>query len=122
MISRFATLGFACLMTTEICAAGNLAPLDGYNIPLAGFDGVAYYTVEQDGYKVVATLAPRSEGTPIRFVSTLQPGQRVIISVPQAVDQASLDFVIVRDGDTLLVSESGATMPLDFREPARTAW
>ncbi|WP_245436150.1 hypothetical protein [Mesorhizobium tamadayense] len=42
---------------------------------------------------------------PIRFGSTLRSGQRVVISVPQAAGEPSVDFEIVRDGDVILVSQ-----------------
>jgi hypothetical protein len=34
--------------------------------------GVAYYTVEPDGFHVVTTLAQDEAGTPIRFVTALE--------------------------------------------------
>ncbi len=77
---------------------------NGHSIHLGRFDGAVYYTVEPDGYRVVATLASGADAQPIRFASTLQPGQRIVISVPQAVGQRSIDFEIVRDGDTVLMS------------------
>ncbi|WP_210251993.1 hypothetical protein [Sinorhizobium saheli] len=42
------------------------------------------------------------EWEPIRFMSTLGPGERLTISVPQALGQSSRDFEIVRDGDVLM--------------------
>ncbi|MDX8525938.1 hypothetical protein RFM68_15645 [Mesorhizobium sp. MSK_1335] len=43
--------------------AAELALGNGQSIHLlARFDGVVYYTVEQDGYNVVATLATGAEG------------------------------------------------------------
>lgn len=50
-------------------------------------------TVEQVGYRVVATLASGVDAQPMRFVSTLGSGQRTMISLPQAVGQPSLDFL-----------------------------
>ncbi|WP_268801791.1 hypothetical protein [Sinorhizobium saheli] len=35
-------------------------------------------------------------------MSTLGPGERLTISVPQALGQSSRDFEIVRDGDVLM--------------------
>jgi hypothetical protein len=37
--------------------------------------------VEDAGYSVVATLAGQ-DGTPVRFESTLLPGQKVVVSIP----------------------------------------
>jgi hypothetical protein len=83
-------------------AAAELAPGSGHSIHLPDFTGVIYYTIEQDGYRVVATLASGPEAPPIRFISTLGPGQRVVISVPGAAGKPSKDFEIVHDGDALL--------------------
>ncbi|RWK44046.1 MAG: hypothetical protein EOR46_04275 [Mesorhizobium sp.] len=48
----------------DAAAAAELAPGSGHSIHLAAFDGVVYYTVEQDGYRVVATLAPGGTVSP----------------------------------------------------------
>ena len=53
-------------------------------------------------------MASGVDAMPIRFVSTLAPGQRLVISVPQAVDKPSVDFEIVRNGDLVLVTEPAA--------------
>ncbi|OAP41624.1 hypothetical protein AU381_06155 [Sinorhizobium glycinis] len=97
---------------TGIAAASELAPGNGHSIHLGRFDGAVYYTVEKDGYRVVATLASGAEAQPIRFVSTLGPGEKLMISVPQAADQPPVDFEIMRDGKVLLVLEPGAA-PID---------
>jgi hypothetical protein len=85
--------------------AGELGPGNGHSIRLGSFNGVVYYTVEEGNFRVVATLASGAEGLPIRFISTLTMGQSVVISVPQAVDQPSIDFEILRDGDALVVND-----------------
>ncbi|ASY58320.1 hypothetical protein SS05631_c34060 [Sinorhizobium sp. CCBAU 05631] len=69
-----------------------------------------YYTVEKDGYRVVATLASGAEAQPIRFVSTLGPGERLMISVPQAIGQPSADFEIIREGEILHVQEPSGNL------------
>jgi hypothetical protein len=93
---------------TGPAAAAELAPGSGHSIRLAAFDGVVYYTVEQDGYRVVATLASNVDALPIRITSTLLPGQRAVVSVPQADGQPSLDFELLRDGDALVVIDAVA--------------
>ena len=89
-----------------------MAPSNGRTLHLGGFDGIVYYTVEQDGYHVVATMASGAEATPIRFIATLGPGQSLMISVPQAVGEPSLDFEIVRIGEALFVGDSLQTATL----------
>src|SRR6266704_6216280 len=63
--------------------ADGLRPIEAKSIDLGGVSGVAYYTVERDGFHVVATLAQGEAGTPIRVVSVLAPGQRMVLSTPQ---------------------------------------
>jgi hypothetical protein len=105
MIGRVTALAIAGLAMTGIAAASELAPGDGHSIHLGRFNGSVHYTIEQDGYRVVATLASGAEDLPIRFVATLGPGQSMTISVPQAVGEPSLDFEIVRTGEALLVAD-----------------
>ncbi|WEX90487.1 hypothetical protein PZN02_004031 [Sinorhizobium garamanticum] len=100
----------ALLVMTGAAAASDLAPGSGHSIHLGRFNGAVYYTVEKDGYRVVATLASGADEQPVRFVSTLGPGQRLMISVPQEIGQPSVDFEIIRDGEVLLVNEPGATL------------
>jgi len=105
MNTRLTMMALACLTMGGASAAAELAPGAGHSIKLAQFTGTLYYTVEKAGYKVVATLASGAGDLPIRFESTLAPGQGVVISVPQAAGQPSLDFEIVRQGDALFVRD-----------------
>jgi hypothetical protein len=84
--------------------AEGLRPIEAKSIDLGGISGVAYYTVERDGFHVVATLAQGQAGTPIRLVTVLAPGQHVVLSTPQ---QASA-IEISRKGETLLVRKATA--------------
>lgn len=102
-LSAFLT---AWLAMAGISMAAELAPRNGHSIRLADFNGIVYYTVEEGNFRVVATLASGPEEMPIRFISTLTAGQSVVISVPQAVDQPSIEFEILRDGDALVVNDT----------------
>ena len=45
---------------------------------------VAYYTVERDGFRVVATLAKKDEdAVPVRVVAVLGPDQTLTLSTPR---------------------------------------
>ncbi|QPB18777.1 hypothetical protein [Rhizobium sp. 007] len=111
MTRRSIAFAIALLATTGVASASELAPENGYSIHLDRFNGAVYYTVEKDGgYRVVATMASGEEAQPIRFVSTLGPGQRLMISVPRAVGQPSADFEILRHGEVLLVQEPSVTL------------
>jgi hypothetical protein len=87
--------------------ANGLRPIEGQSVNLGDVSGVAYYTVQPDGFRVVTTLAQGEAGTPIRFVSVLAPGQRVVLSTPQ---QAGV-LEIIRNGDRLVVRK--ANVPSD---------
>lgn len=73
------TLGLATIGTAH---ADSLRPIHAQSIDLGQVSGVAYYTVERNGFRVVTTLAQGSSGTPIRLVSVLAPGQSVVLSTP----------------------------------------
>ena len=82
--------------------AGGMRPIEAKSIDLGEVTGVAYYTVEPDGFHVVTTLAQGEAGTPIRIVSVLASGQSVILSTPQQT--GSLE--ISRNGDKVLVQKA----------------
>jgi hypothetical protein len=90
----------ASCMSADVVA---LTPLTASTIALGAYTGVAYYTAEAAGHQVVATVGPGEAGTPIRFVSTLADGQRVILSVPQAVGMPALEVEFQRCGDAVVV-------------------
>ena len=96
-----AAFGIAALAPAR---ADGLRPMEGKSIDLGGISGIAYYTVERDGFHVVATLAQGEAGTPIRVVSVLAPGQRVVLSTPQQAGAIEIsrkgDSVLVRNANT----------------------
>jgi hypothetical protein len=84
--------------------AGEMRPAHAHPIELKSVTGVAYYTVEAGQYQVVAVLAADDSAAPVRFVATLEPGQRFTISVPGAVGEREAVIEIVRQGDTVIVA------------------
>jgi hypothetical protein len=84
--------------------AENLRPMEGKSIDVGGISGIAYYTVERDGFRVVATLAQGEAGTPVRIVSVLTPGQRVVLSTPQQAGAIEIS----RKGDSVLIRKANA--------------
>ena len=114
IIRRWTAIAIAWLAMSGTAAASELAPGNGRTLHLGGFDGIVYYTIEQDGYLVVATLTSRAKTPPIRFVATLAPGQSMTISVPQAVGEPSLDFEIARIGETLFVGDPDSARTVDL--------
>jgi hypothetical protein len=92
----FASLGAA--------HADGLRPIEANSIKLGDVSGIAYYTVERDGLRVVTTLAQGEAGTPIRLVSVLAPGQSVVLSIPNGPDALEIS----RKGDSVLVHRKNA--------------
>ena len=100
--------GLAAALTLAaggIATAQEVSPSSAYRIDLGEVGGVAYYTVANDGYRVVATLG--SGNAPVRFTATLAPAQRMNISVPGAVGARDQAIDIVRDGNRILVMPAG---------------
>jgi len=63
--------------------AEGLKPFQGQVIDLGDVSAVAYYTIERDGFRVVATLAKKDEdAVPVRVVVVLAPGQSLTLSTP----------------------------------------
>ena len=85
--------------------ASELEPIAGLSIKLGDVMGTAYYTVEKDGYHVVATVASGEVATPVRFMATLLSGQKVNLSVPGAVGQSDVVLEIKRIEDRVFVSD-----------------
>jgi hypothetical protein len=85
--------------------ADGLRPMEGKSIDLGGISGIAYYTVQRDGFHVVATLAQGEAGTPVRVVTVLAPGQRVVLSTPQQAGAIEIS----RKGETVLVRKAAAS-------------
>jgi hypothetical protein len=90
------------LATLGTAQADSLRPFDAKSIDLGDVSGVAYYTVERDGFHVVMTLAQGMEGTPIRIVSVLAPGQSVAFSTPHQADALEIS----RNGDNVFVRKA----------------
>jgi hypothetical protein len=90
------------LATLGTAQADGLRPIDAKSIDLGDVSGVAYYTVERDGFHVVMTLAQGMEGTPIRVVSVLAPGQSVAFSTPHQADALEIS----RNGDNVFVRKA----------------
>jgi hypothetical protein len=93
--------GVASLGTAR---ADGLRPIQGQSVDLGEISGIAYYTVERDGFHVVATLAQGEAGTPIRVVSVLAPGQRLVLSTAHQAGAIEIS----RQGDSVLVRKAKA--------------
>ena len=86
-------------------AAQDLRPIHAHSIDFGSVRGVAYYTVETDGYRVVTMLATDEAGAPVSFVATLAPDQKVTIAVPREVGKSEIFVNIVRRGDIVSIEQ-----------------
>jgi hypothetical protein len=106
---RIVTGLFAALAFASLAQAAEMRPMEATSISLGEVTGVAFYTETADGFQVVATLAAGEEGTPMRFVTTLAEGQKMTVSVPQAADEAPVEVVFARFGNSISVADGTAT-------------
>ena len=89
--------------------AEGLKPLQGEVIDLGDVSGVAYYTVERDGFRVVATIAKKDEdAVPVRVVVVLAPGQSLTLSTPHEAGTPPDAVDFIRRVDTVLVHNAAA--------------
>lgn len=81
--------------------ADSAQPIKAQSIALGEVFGVAYYTVESEGFRVVTTLAQGETGAPVRMVAVLAPGQSVTLSSLREQGVAPIAIEISRQADTL---------------------
>lgn len=102
-------LAVAGSASAEVLRPVQARDIDAQGIDLGAVSGVAYYTVEPDGFRVVATLAQRGEANvPVRVEAVLAPGQSVMLSTPHGVGEAPEAVQISRQADTVLVRKATA--------------
>ena len=91
--------------------AEGLKPFQGQVINLGDVSAVAYYTIERDGFRVVATLAKKDEdAVPVRVVAVLAPGQSLTLSIPHEAGTPPDAVEIIRRVDTVLVHKVAAAL------------
>lgn len=105
------TLLAAAVLSASFGAAraDGMRPIEARSLDLGEVSGVAYYTVERDGFHVVTTLVQGESGTPVRYVTVLAPGQRVVLSAPRDSSIVPLTIEISRQADSLHVSTAPLT-------------
>jgi hypothetical protein len=90
-------------------AEAAVRPIEARAVALGSVTGVAYYTVERDGLRVVTTLADGATGTPVRLEATLGAGESVVLSTPGAAVTADSRVEITRVGDAIEVRDGALT-------------
>jgi hypothetical protein len=103
-VTKLAPLAAIVLAATASlpARAAELRPMQGMSLQLGELHGIAYYTMEDAGYSVVETLAGQ-DGTPVRFESTLLPGQKVVVSIPEHRGGQDQTVEFAREGHRMLV-------------------
>ena len=104
-MTRIGTGLLAAISLVGAAQAEQLNPMQAKSIELGGTTGVAYYSIADDGFRVVATVAASEAGAPMRFIATLTSGQSVVVSVPHALHETARQLEIKREGDIVTVSE-----------------
>ncbi len=107
-----ATACLGGLLLAGAAQAAELAPMAAKSIKLGPVTGTAYYMVEADGYRVVATVASGEDAMPVRFVTTLLSGQRTLVSVPGPVGGREQVLEFRRLEDRVFVSEAAKVSAL----------
>jgi hypothetical protein len=88
--------------------AESFKPVQAQKVNLGAFVGVAYYTVEQGGHRLVVTLQESETGTPVRFVATLAPEQDVTLLVPRRAGEPPAELHFVRHREQIVMNGASA--------------
>jgi hypothetical protein len=94
-------------------AGFNRGMFAGRSVAMGGFDrGLGfYYTVEHDGFRVVATLAKKDEdAVPVRVVAVLAPSQSLTLSTPHEAGTPPDAVEVMRRADTVLVHKAAVAV------------
>ena len=90
----------------SIANATELQPMQGGSFTLGDHAVSIYYTVDDQDYQVVTTIAPNAEivGVPVRFVGMMKPGQIETVSVGSyGTSNAQDQLELVHTGESLSV-------------------
>ena len=82
-------------------------PKQGLVFSLGAAIGVAYFTLEPAGFRLVATIQG-AEGAPVRFTATLAPEQAATVSVPGKVGEQPTEVSFLRRGEQLVVKPTAS--------------
>ena len=94
------------LVASAYAGGGSLRPIQTRQIDLGAMTGVAYYTVEDSGYRVVAVLSQGEDNSPVRVEAVLADGQSVTLSTPNEVNTAPTTIQISRQDDKVFVQQA----------------
>ena len=108
MSTKTLILAAAATLAAAIGTAGaaEIKPIQAGSVDLGTLAGVAYYTAEPKGFRVVVTLAPRAAAPAVRFEAVLADDQSVTLSTPRQAEAAAETIEITRIGDRISVTPS----------------
>jgi hypothetical protein len=116
---KYISLVALCLTLTPV-HAGEITDLQAESIDIGDFHGIVFYTGENDGYRVVATIAQGETGLPVRFEATLIEAQKITITVPGKLGEISQAIELTRVGSKLVVGRQTSGNELKVAEPQAT--
>ena len=94
----------ALALAASTAHADGLKPIQAQSLDLGEVSGIGYYTVADDGFHVVATLAhDDTNEKPLRIHAVLLPGQSMVFSTAGTTMAESVSIAIKRQGDEVLV-------------------
>jgi hypothetical protein len=80
----------------------SIGPKQGLVFSLGATIGVAYFTLEPAGFRLVATIQSAA-GAPVRFTALLAPEQAATVSVPGKAGEQATEVSFLRRGEQLVV-------------------
>jgi hypothetical protein len=116
-MGKYISLAAFFLIVTPV-HAGELNDMEAESINLGSYRGVVFYTNEQDGYHVVATISEGESGQPVRFEATITDTQKLMISVPGKLGQPSQVLEMSRASNKLVVAQPPVSDELKIAEEA----
>lgn len=103
-LNRIIIAASALVLAAGTARADGLKPIQAQHLELGRVAGNAYYTVEPDGFHVVATLVQDGKDEPpIRVHTVLASGQSVVLSTSGGLGVEPVTITVERQGDKLAV-------------------
>jgi hypothetical protein len=114
--ARIGLMACGSLALLAACFAGDLhaeelLPIQSRTIAMGPVSGAAYYTDDDAGSRLVATLGGDEGSAPVRVVATLAAGQSVTLSVPAGFGEPPVEVTFSRRGGRVFVD--GGSMLLE---------
>jgi hypothetical protein len=104
LLAAVATAATALAAPSAAQAGDGLDPIQSKSIAIDGFTGVAYYTVEPEAVRLVATV--NAGENILRVVSVLAEGQTLLLAVPGPEGGSDTTIEFMRQGDRVHVVET----------------